>query len=261
MNKQSFFEKVLSDCTSNEEKAVRLLQLMGFFIHKVDGNYYLSDNASYEEAQELEKLFNTYSLGETRYKDPPRVINEERPSGICPPDKSIIDMSFSVSANSISSMIKECFKPDRRGGEAGAHAMEWSAFLSGRMPKKVTAYCLEPFIAYYVKAVSACGVETFFSCDGNHENGGKIICRSNYPSSIFHKLIWSDACKKFDIEGDIEDGISFNKDNQYDLYYKIFQAAQYLYENRARYREREYGKKRKSQLKNNTRTGFVKRWD
>ncbi len=240
MDRNAFFELVLSDCTSNEEKAVKLLQLLGYFIHNVDGDYYLSDNALTADAETLEELFNMYSLGETRRNNIPRIICGKMQSSYSPPDKSIMDLSFSVSRDSLYRIIDDCFKSDRFGGEAGPAAMEWYEFLNGKPPKKVSVYCLEPFIAYYVKAVSACGVATCYSCDGNHPAGGKVICGSNYPFSLFHKRIWLDVCTKFGIVGDIENGIPFDSDSQYDLYYKMYQAAQYLYENRMRYREMKY---------------------
>ncbi|MBE5924707.1 MAG: hypothetical protein E7271_09620 [Lachnospiraceae bacterium] len=240
MNKDDFFEMALSDCMSNEEKAVRLLQMLGFFIHSRDGKYYLSDNAFSEDAVELEKMFNKYSLGKTKRRKPPRVVSHDNQKNYCNHDKSILDLLFYVSEDSICSIIKECFRTDQIGVEASSYEVEWPMFLDGKMPKPVYVACLEPFIAYYVKAVSACGVDTCYSCDGNHQNGGKVICKSYYPFNIFHKRIWNDVCVEYNIEGDIEKGILFDENSQYDLYYKIYQAAQYLYEHRVCYREMKY---------------------
>ncbi len=241
MDKREFFEAVLSDCSSDEEKVVRLLQLLGYFIHVEGNDYYLSDNASPEDIKTLEKIFYTFSLGEARRLFSPRVICEEKQARSYPNDKSIMDLSFTVSEERISTLIEECFKSVRLGGEAGPNTMEWREFLNGKPPKKVSASFLEPFIAYYVKAASACGVATCYSCDGNHPGGGRVICRSDYPFCIFHKRVWRDVSTRFEIEGDIEKGISINNDSQYDLYYKIYQAAHYMYENRVSYREMKYG--------------------
>ena len=240
MNKKGFFEALLSECTSNEEKAVRLLHLLGYFIHEKDGEYYLSDNASSQDAEVLEGLFRTYSLGENRRQIPPKVMRRDEQALFYPQDKSIMDLSFSVSEDSIAVIINECFKSVRVGCEAGPWNMTWSDFLKGKQPAKISAVYLEPFIASYVKAASACGVSTCYSCDGNHINGGKVICRSDYPFSIFHKRIWQDVSTKFEIKGNIEKGIPFDDDSQYDLYYKIYQAAHYLYENRIHYRDLKY---------------------
>lgn len=213
-----------------------MLQLLGYFIHEKDGEYYLSDNASSQDAEVLEELFKTYSLGETRSQIPPKGVLEDRQSDSNPQDNSILDLSFSVTEDSIAEMINDCFKSVRVGGEAVFRDVAWSDFLKGRLPDKFSAVNLEPFIAFYVKAASACGVSTCYSCDGNHINGRKVICESNYPFRIFHKRIWQDVSTKFEIEGDIEKGIPFDNDSQYDVYYKIYQAAHYLYENRIRYR-------------------------
>lgn len=57
----------------------------------------------------------------------------------------------------------------------------------------VDPFCLEPYIAKYVRAINRCGMQTFYSCDGWHKRASKskelvILFRERY-SLIWHKLI------------------------------------------------------------------------
>ena len=78
----------------------------------------------------------------------------------------------------------------RIGFEVSAGRGNWVKFLTETLGEKTSAEYLEAYIAFYVKAISACGVNTYYSCDGNHENGGKICVGSEYPSEIWHFNIW-----------------------------------------------------------------------
>ncbi len=223
MNKQEFFEKICSSFDSQEEKIVALLIARGFFIDYDQNGYYLSDNAAVEDIEYLSYGMRKYSLGSVFdcdyivHSNGHKVIRNKTARISIDKQASIKNaISFFEDSGQISYEV--CFQ-DRK----------WSEFIFRDYGIKIPVKNLEPYVSLYVKAVSACGVLTNYSCDGNHKSDGKIIVGADYPYNIWHEQI----CKKcFSYSGMIYKGIAFTKETQYKVYYDIFLIASWLYQNR-----------------------------
>ncbi len=91
---------------------------------------------------------------------------------------------------------------------------------------------LEPFVARYIKAFSAAGVITFSSCDGNHQNGERIVIEFEGPgSALWHGLIWNNLIRaSVDLKWSCNFSVvEFSQNGKYDSYHKLNTAANMIY--------------------------------
>lgn len=207
---ENFFNAIKAKCLSYEEYAAEILKARGFLLE--DNALILSDNSHRDDAAYLNKLLTEENIGKVEG------------------NKIIIFPNGNVE--------KIFYKDNRIGGEAGSNGETWKKFLHNSLAPKVPVGILEPFVARYVKAISACGVTTWLSCDGNHIGKHKILIEcEGAPNIIWHEII----CKrcladKFYLRRDGSySEISFN--NKWKTYIELNRAAEFLYNHRIEIRE------------------------
>lgn len=215
---ENFFNAIKQKCFDKEEYAAELLKARGFLLE--DKGLILSDNSHKDDARYLNQLLTKENLGEVKGNE---IIIFQNAN---------VEKIFYIN-NFIGFEVS-------RG-----YAKSWYTFASDDFAPKIPLGILEPFVGRYVKAISACGVRTFLSCDGNHPRAMKEINVgiSGTPYSVWHKIL-VDRClsERFKIfkncllkNGDLR--IKFNKINKWKVYIELNQAAEFLYKNRIKIRE------------------------
>ena len=216
MTRNEFF-KIIRGSSSEELYLIELLKFRGFLIEKDDNGYFLSNNSHKDDRIYLNELLIKYSLGH---------IEENR---------IIIENAINVSL-----FENEFAENTQIGGETGQKDFGWDYFYTHLCGFKAKVRDLEPFIARYVKSISACGVFTEGSCDGNHKNAKSMylqICISGsyeWNELIVKRLLYGKYRLKWS-EGYTD--IFFDKTSKYDTYLEVNKAAVYLYDNRIVLRE------------------------
>jgi hypothetical protein len=227
-----------------ENNIIRILHARGFLIENYEGKCYLSDNASYEDLIYLQECFEKYDLGHIVEHKLPVIKTRRSWAGLFTngsnPYKALLPFSAEIILNdnvSVENAIELFHDIRQDGSEAGGEFKSWTQFAIERCPPKTPVRKLEPYVAYYVKAISSCGVYTCYSCDGNHKNGGRIIVGADYPSNLWHECIWDNVVvQKFGEIPYIENGIVFDDMNQTALYQRLYDIASFLYKNREQIR-------------------------
>ena len=227
MREADFFEKIIHDCDTNEEAVLKILEARGFLFDTKDGKTFVSDNATPDDLEYLSEGLEKYRLGKVS-------VGEIDARGNIVPFTAQVKIDKNAV---ISDAIYFYEETGRACHEAQWGDMGWRKFVKYYHGVKCDLRILEPYVGYYVKAVSACGVWTNYSCDGNHSEGGKVIVGSYYPFNLWHEYLLKHFLTQFDLDIiKLEEGLDFTKDNQYDTYYKLYQAADYLYKNRIMFR-------------------------
>lgn len=208
-----FFNALKDKCSSAEEYAAELLKARGFLLE--DDGLVLSDNSHKDDAAYLNALLTADDLGEVR------------------DGKIFIAPNANVEKIFYSKLINGC--------EAWlGMEITWERFVHDSCAPKVPLSYLEPFVGRYVKAISACGVATWCSCDGNHPNAQRILIDfSGEPHKVWHEVIcrrcltgrfnlkWRRGCS----------AIEFNASNKWQTYVEFNRAAEFLYNNRLTIRQ------------------------
>lgn len=243
--KQFHLSNIIKKETYYKKAIIRILMARGFLIDEYEGNYYLSDNSTMDDLEYLKRGMAKYCLGNVI--DDGRYVTRSRRNW----DKNDISRNYTyknIQPKRIEIIISDSATIDaaidffhsvgRNGSEAGPNIRTWREYSIEVFGNKVSVEQLEAYVAFYVKAVSACGVYTCFSCDGNHEDGGRIYVDSDYPSSIWHENIWNYIIKpRFGDIPYIGYGIYFDEDNQAEVYEIVYEIAAFLYTNRYKIRE------------------------
>ncbi len=205
-----FFCAIKERCSNDDEYAVELLKARGFLLE--DGGTVLSDNAHPSDEALLNEILQTEKIGEVKNR------------------KIVI---------SSTGKIEHIFDIQYVGGmEALCNAENWQKFLHDSYAPKVSISLLEPFVARYIKAISACGVRTCNSCDGNHPGTsrfGSILAKCNDDcNSLWNKIIGTKCLnQRFNLNWDNNfETIKFNVQDQWMTYRELNRAAEYLYDNR-----------------------------
>lgn len=235
-----YLSHILDNETDSQSAIINILRARGFFIELINGKYYLSDNATISDAQYLKKGVETYGLG--------KVIDKKDYA-----EKSRWNwlrnyrygdyQYFSIKPGTIELIIDQYANIDsaidffHEGGQIGAEAACaphcWAEFVREELGHKPSISYLESYVSFYVKAISACGVYTCYSCDGNHPRGGKIYVFSEYPSNILHECIWRYLVQPvFGNLPYIENGITFDDSTKEQVYRCVNEIAGFLYDNR-----------------------------
>lgn len=211
------FLKIKHSCATDEEYLYALLKFRGFLLENCEGGVRLSDNSHSDDKDFLLHYISAFGS-----------MNEN--GIIClhkQADTSLIENDF---IQRIQIPEEVLWRPNRT----------WVHFNRRQHGHKVSVRVLEPFIARYIKSISACGVMTIGCCDGNHPfHCNTLIQFDGRPSAIWHKLIvecvlnkffplpWDDSCF----------GVQFIPPEKFDVYYKLNLAAEFLYNNRFAFRE------------------------
>ena len=211
------FLKIKLSCATDEECLYALLKFRGFLLENCEGGVRLSDNSHSDDKDFLLNYISDFGS-----------INKD----------GIICLHKQVNTT----LIENDFIQRIKISEEVTHYKyrTWVHFNRRHHGHKVSVRVLEPFIARYIKAISACGVMTIGCCDGNHPSGNHTLIQfDGLPSAIWHKLIvecvlnkffplpWNNSCSC----------VKFNLDTKYDIYYELNRAAEFLYDNRLAFRE------------------------
>ncbi len=132
------------------------------------------------------------------------------------------------------------FVDNRIGGEAVCNLWDWRTFVYYEYPPKASVRWLEPFVARYIKAISACGVSTWLSCDGNisPSHNEIVIGMDGKPNKLWHKII-CERClaSRFNLRWNSTfEKIRFSEKSKWRTYIELNRAAEYLYDNREKLR-------------------------
>lgn len=213
---RGFFERVRSGCETENEYFVELLRVRGFALETVKDALYLSDNSFKEDYAFLSDLLTRFGCG------------------------SIEGKKLILNDNAKGELLEELFtdEPPIEGGFSGGGA--GSGFRHRVHDTNVPVALIDPFIACYVKAISACSVRVKASCDGNHPRLSKmLIMIDDNISRIWHRLIFEKRLAgKYYIKwnGDCT-AVEFNHETKYETYYELYTAARELYSMRKEIRD------------------------
>lgn len=236
-----YLPNILENSMSTTEKIIAVLRARGFLIDWIDNHYYVSDNASAADVIYLSIVMQKYELGIVVDSDDYKISTRRDWSS---PKYSDSYTYKSLNPHAVEVIIAGNAKVDNAirlfedseqiGFAICDMSYPWCQFATEHLSHKPDASCLESYVAYYVKAASACGVFTCFSCDGNHKNGGRIYVRSSYPSNIWHELLWEHVvCRAFGNVLYIEKGLKFSDAvSQGQAYRLVYAIADFLYLNR-----------------------------
>ena len=213
MTRDEFFESIKADCVSEVDFIIELMRVRGCLIDETPQEYYLSDNGHVLDEKYLNEIFRRYKLG-------------------CVENGKIV-----VLENTRSNQLLNEFSEKNRVSYPSCWDIwkGWNCFKRREHGEKVPVSCLEPFIARYIKAISACCVLTAGSCDGNHHRSRKMFIIMDGEESIcWHRLICEKCLvDKFDICWDENfTAMHFTQKTRYDTYHEVNKAAEYLYRNR-----------------------------
>lgn len=244
--KQFYLKSIIEGEKNNQKAIILVLMSRGFLIDENKGKYYLSDNSTMDDLEYLKEGFEECNFG--KIVDQHEYVKKSRRNWnknslgprsyeyLCiQPEKVeiIVDEMAEVE-----SAIEFFFKEGQHGDVAEYVRRSWREFSVQDFGEKVSIRHLESYIAFYVKAISSCGVYTNCSCDGNHPNGGHVFVYADYPSGCWHENIWKYlVVPRFGNIPYVGKEITFNKDNQIELYKKLYSIADFLYFNRVKIRK------------------------
>ena len=204
------------------ENMFKLLRARGFLVEWVNGEIILSDNACLPaDLEVLKSKLAESKLGEVRDN---KIIfyNQQSPEKWLP--------------------LFEC----TGGGEAlcPPYAKKWKYYSKREHGWKVETIILDPFIAYFVKAVSAIGVLTYNSCDGHARSKPSVYMCDRYSTAFLRAVMelfidrevqinswWFINSKSFSIY------FVNSPFMPVDLFYDIYLVSDKIYENRIMLRQ------------------------
>ena len=212
----NFIKSLITSTTDEKMRAIQYLICRGFLLKKKGEEWYVSDNSHKEDISELNDILQKYKIGE---------INKRR-----------IVWRDNINAD----VLREMFDCEyQKSFETTSNERSWQWFRRREHGYKVATMDLEPFVALYVKAISACGIETYFSCDGdNHGDSAIKIGMNGFPNIFWHKLIWIKILNdKFNLPWEREYLFIGLDSNKFTYYTELNRAAKYLYDNRIKFRQ------------------------
>lgn len=215
--REDFLAEIGKNCRNRTEYLIELLKVRGFLFEKLYGELHMSDTSFKEDAPFLNELLRQYGYGHLEGKKV--VINPN-------PDPILLEALFVNDAP-----IEGSYEGAGGSGSKFKHRVHGES-----VPVKL----LDPFIARYVKAITACSVPTTASCDGNHPQMNQMFLMiKDRTSRIWHKLIcmmllagvydirWNSDCT----------AVEFDESVKYQTYFEMNRAAEYLYDNRQEIRK------------------------
>lgn len=215
-NVNNFYDEIIKE-KDNLLIAIRYLQARGFLLECVDREWVLSDNSHESDVKELKGILNTLGIGTVG-------------------DKGKIQIEKFIEVEKLRSLF-ECNYVISHVAERNDRSWRW--FKRRKHGYKVPTMLLEPFVAMYVKAVSACGIETWFSCDGNNHGYFSIVIGFNgNPNRIWHKILWENMLNsRFTLPWNNTYEAILLENKKYTYYVELNRAANYLYANRLLFRD------------------------
>lgn len=212
MIQEDLFKKIKNNYSSDRAYIIELLKFRGFLFEELTDKVMLSDNSHDSDREYLGDLLTRYNLG--------YIVNNE---------VVITNVDYME-------FIQNEFREGKQIGIPSCwQGRDWRYFKRREHGEKVAVSWLEPFIARYIKAISACCVLTVGSCDGNHSGENKMFIMTEGEGSVpWHKLICEKCLvSKYDIDW-INDytAIQFSAETKFSTYYEVNKAAEFLYSNR-----------------------------
>lgn len=212
MTREEFFIKICGDNATTEQAFISLLEARGFLIEHLAEGFYLSDNGHDGDGVYLNQLLEKYGLG---FVDGRRIV---------------------VTGSGFSEFIDTEFREGYRIGKSAEWSNgDWRWFKNHEYGTKAVVSDLEPFIARYIKAISACAVITISCCDGNHPGKREMLIKTSGMGSMpWHRLICEKCLvDRFNINwAENYAVVRFSNASKYDTYYAVNMAADLLYRNR-----------------------------
>ncbi len=209
---EEFFGAIKERCSSDDEYAVELLKARGFLLE--DEELALSDNSLLpEDVDYLNQILRRGNLGEI--KDGKIILF---------PDGNMEEIFFMDNKIGITASL------DKDDG--------WEKFIHYTYVPKVSVGILEPFVARYIKAISACGIGTWYSCDGNHPEKKPpheiIIDFVSEPHRLWHEIICTSyLSQRVSLDWDASySRIRITNKNKWRTYIELNKAAEILYNSR-----------------------------
>jgi len=192
--------------------SVKMLKRRGFLLERQGEDIILSDNAHVDDIEFLSEIVNNTYIG---YLDGNRlIITDDKPEKIWP-------LFAPISPGSVG--VGSCIV---------THS--WNKMKTRFCANKIPVRWLEANIAYYIKALSACGIYTGGCCDGNHPGRKELYIEFDGPAyKELHKCIWEVLLvDRFSINWNKSfTAVDLQKERQ-DQYDQLFFAADYIYQNR-----------------------------
>ena len=212
MGIEEFFGAIRDRCSSDDEYAVELLKARGFLLE--DNELALSDNSHPDDEDYLNMVLQKEHLGGVKNGKITLIPNGK---------------------------MEKIFSKEHVGGMEGfCDRAGWQLFVQNSYAPKVPVSILEPFIARYVKAISACGVKTSSSCDGNHPERRRTAMHvqpCDEANVLWHDIIYKRCVYPFFNLRWREQNCYFieirvTETDKWETYVKVNRVAEFLYANR-----------------------------
>lgn len=212
------------------EEIIEILERRGFFIDKIDGKYYLSDNALL-----ITKYKRGIPVGTVDNSDEEFLDQLLRNAGVGYLGE---DLEIIVTDNSPQKIEDEINRKGNHNAISASQGTGWLMVKNYRQTSKFPVAWLEINVARYVKVLNAIGVFTCLCCGGHKKKGGMsplIVEFDNEIYAAFMKLLWDEVLiKKFPLEWKWENNKSSfalmeDMQKKCDI---LNDAAKYIYENR-----------------------------
>ena len=232
---KDYFNYIIRKGFNYKYSLFSLFLARGFLLDYIDENIYISDN-SFDSS--LSKKNNKISCTSVSDKDDLVKILEKLSLGYIIGNELIIIKEVDLD-NVYRYLFEDSSKISisvERNKDRNGHS--WSFDFTRIEPPKYPTMDLEAFIARYVKAISAAGVWTTFSCHGHVEkNTPMYISFYGRYNGLWHKIIVDEFLNEKNIN------LSWNHSKDYtyiestdelndDLYILILKAANCIYDNR-----------------------------
>ena len=157
--------------------------------------------------------------------------------------------SFSVEAACSRLFEQKTCERSEYGQDASLRFYKATGFAMNTDPLTME---LDPYVAMYIKALSAVGIITNCSCDGHgyhddtygyrDKNATLLFETMEAAHTAFHAALWAtdEGLKRFDLPweyyGDVRVQIEYDPQTMQRILYDVICAGQYIYENRVRLR-------------------------
>ena len=216
----SLIEKIAPSNLSFPQRLIKILEARGFLLEHQDGKISVSDNSFLKVAGDL--------------NDHDFLDQLLRQSGIGQVNNRIMTVHGECNNEALAELYIQ-----HSGCEGFGYSFkDWANFQRRQHGQKIPLYLLDPFVARLVKAISAIGIYTHYSCDGHGKNKIQVGISSKYYRAWFEtvmRALWgndaSPTCHwKFVKEGLLE--ISNPENDVISLYEEVQMVAQLLYNHR-----------------------------
>ena len=226
MTRQDFVDRIIEGAANNKDALIHLFKARGFLIDQENGFYHLTYDSQNDDFRDLNRILKEQNAGYIKMTEKRSPFTRKNyPIGII----------HLTNVSDISWCEKWFLEPVRE-----SHSVTFPRgvindalrYRNNTFGAKVQVMKLEPFVARYVKTISACNVSTIYSCDGNHAGPKRVLVDTldsiskTWHSIICQKMFHQYQLLKWNSDYSV---IRFNKSNQFEIYYELNRAAEMLY--------------------------------